>query len=175
MINELQQGEVVNEITAWWQKALGTKAVLGQASNRPPPGPRAPIPELLWTKPESGQVQQERTAIEATPRPTKEEVAKNPGTQEPKRQLGMDRALSALGQIKHWSGGMISGAVYFLAVAFLRLVVAVFETIRSALGILTVEFRRVKRWSHSIRGLVAANESQPGKPEQWKSHAATPD
>ena len=32
---EAQQEEVVDEITAWWQKALGTKAVLGQASNRP--------------------------------------------------------------------------------------------------------------------------------------------
>jgi HSP20 family protein len=35
--NEPQQEEVVDEITAWWQKALGTEAVLGQASNRPSP------------------------------------------------------------------------------------------------------------------------------------------
>ncbi|HEY5910649.1 MAG TPA: hypothetical protein VJA21_08610 [Verrucomicrobiae bacterium] len=41
-----QHEEVVDEITAWWQKALGTKAVLGQASNRPPPGPRPPVPKL---------------------------------------------------------------------------------------------------------------------------------
>ena len=32
--NKAQQEEVVDDITAWWQKALGTKAVLGQASNR---------------------------------------------------------------------------------------------------------------------------------------------
>jgi len=42
-----QQEEAADEITAWWQKALGTKAVLGQASNRPPPGPRGPVPRLL--------------------------------------------------------------------------------------------------------------------------------
>jgi hypothetical protein len=33
-----QQEEAVDKITAWWQKALGTKAVLGQASNRTSPG-----------------------------------------------------------------------------------------------------------------------------------------
>jgi hypothetical protein len=58
---------------------------------------------------------------------------------------------------------MANGAVFLVAVIFLRSAVAVFETIRSALGILTVEFRRVKRWSHGIRGLVAANEFTPGK------------
>jgi hypothetical protein len=30
--------EEIDEITAWWQKALGTKSVLGQASNQPPSG-----------------------------------------------------------------------------------------------------------------------------------------
>jgi len=57
--NRPQQEEVVDEITVWWQNKLGTKAVLGQASNRPPAGPKAPIPELLWTKPESGHAQPE--------------------------------------------------------------------------------------------------------------------
>jgi len=33
-----QQEEVLDEITVWWQKTLGTKAVLGQASNRTSPG-----------------------------------------------------------------------------------------------------------------------------------------
>jgi HSP20 family protein len=39
--NEPQQEEVVDEATAWWQKVLGTKAVLGQASNRTSPGQSA--------------------------------------------------------------------------------------------------------------------------------------
>jgi HSP20 family protein len=33
--NDPQQPAVADEITAWWQKALGTNSVLGQASNRP--------------------------------------------------------------------------------------------------------------------------------------------
>ena len=58
---------------------------------------------------------------------------------------------------------MVNGAVFFLAVVFLRSAVAVFEAIRWALGMLTVELRRVKRWSHTIRGPVAANESTTGR------------
>jgi HSP20 family protein len=65
-----QQEEGVDEITVWWQKTLGKKAVLGQASNRAPPGQRAPTPKLLWTKPESGHAQQEIKVVEATPRAT---------------------------------------------------------------------------------------------------------
>ena len=56
-----QPEELVDEITVWWQKALGKKAVLGQASNREPPGQRAPVPELLWTKPESGHARQDNS------------------------------------------------------------------------------------------------------------------
>ena len=52
----------------------------------------------------------------------------------------MDRSLTALGQLKHWSGVMVNGAVFFLAVVFLRFVVAVFVTIRAALRIVTVGF-----------------------------------
>ena len=44
-----QPEKVVDEITAWWQQALGTSAVLGQASNRPPPEPSAPTVTLVWT------------------------------------------------------------------------------------------------------------------------------
>jgi hypothetical protein len=103
-----QQEEVVNEITAWWQKALGTKAVLGQASNRTSPGQRSPIPKLLWTKPESGEAQQEITVVEATPIAIEKKGASNPETQERKQRVWMGRRLTALGRFKHWSGVMLT-------------------------------------------------------------------
>src|SRR5512145_1521098 len=76
--NKPPQEEVVDEITAWWQKALGTTAVLGQASNRSFPGPRSPIPKLLWTKPESGHAQQEITVVAAVPSAIEEKGARGP-------------------------------------------------------------------------------------------------
>ena len=150
-----QQEEVLDEITVWWQKALGKKAVLGQASNRGTPGQKAPTPKLCWTKPESVHAQQqERKVAEATPGATETKGANNPRTQERKGHLWMDRSLTALGQLKHWLGVIVNGAVFLLAVMFLRIAVAVFETIRSALGILTAEFRRVRRWPRSGRNFL---------------------
>jgi HSP20 family protein len=138
-----QQEEAVDEITVWWQKTLGKKAVLGQASNRATPGQKAPTPKLLWTKPESGHAQQERTVVEATPGATEKKEVNNPRTQERKGHLWMDRSLTALGQLKHRLRVMVSGAVLFFAVVLLRFAGAVFVTIRAALGVLTSEFRRV--------------------------------
>ena len=40
---------------------------------------------------------------------------------------------------------MLSGMVLFFAIVLLRFAGAVFVTIRAALGILTVDFRRVRR------------------------------
>jgi hypothetical protein len=102
-----QQEEVVDEIIAWWQKALGTKAVLGQASNKTSPGPRAPVPIFLWTKPESGHAPQQSKVAEATPAERKR--ANNPGPQERKDQPWMDRSLTALGQLKQGSGVLKNG------------------------------------------------------------------
>lgn len=163
--NEPQQEEVVDEITAWWQKALGKKAVLGLASNRPPPGPRAPAPKLLWTKPENRYGQQERTVVEATPGATEEKGADNPGTQERGRRW-MDRSLAALRQLKHWSAEMVSGTVLFLAVALLRVAVAVFVTVRAALGLLTVAFKAVRRWPCSFRSFSLRANPLPGENNQ---------
>jgi len=164
--NKPHRKEMVDEITAWWQKALGTKAVLGQASNRPPPGPRTPLPRLLWTKPESGHAQQESKVQETTVSATEKKGADDAGTQERKGHLWMDRSLSTLGQLKHWSGVMLDGAVFFLAVVFLRFAVAVFETIRAALGILAVEFKRVRRWPLSVRGFLLRTNPLPGEHKQ---------
>ena len=75
-----QQEEVVDEITVWWQKALGKKAVLGQASNRPTPRQGVLTPKLLWTKPESGHAQQESKVVEATPGAIEKKEANNPRT-----------------------------------------------------------------------------------------------
>jgi hypothetical protein len=135
----------VNEITAWWQKALGKKAVLGQASNRPIPGQNAPTPKLLWTKPESGHAQQETKVVEATPEATENKGANNPRTQERKGHLWMGRSIIALGQLKHWLGVMVNDMVLCFAIVLLRFAGAVFVTIRAALGILTSQFRRVRR------------------------------
>ena len=44
----------------------------------------------------------------------------------------MDRSLTALGHLKHWSGVVINGAVLFLAIVLLRFAVAAFATIRAA-------------------------------------------
>jgi hypothetical protein len=44
-------------------------------------------------------------------------------------------------RLKHRSGRIINGAVFFLAVVCLRLAVAVFETIRAGRGILSVSQR----------------------------------
>jgi hypothetical protein len=158
-----QQEEIVDEITAWWQKALGTKAVLGQASNRPTPGPRPPVPKLLWTKPESAQAEQEKRVVEATPRAAEKKEASNPGTQERRGRFWMDRSLNALTQLKFWSGVMVSGAVLFLAILLLRCAVAVLVTMYAALGIRTEEFRRVRRWPRNVRGFFAANASTAGR------------
>jgi hypothetical protein len=147
-----QQEEDVDEITAWWQKALGTKAVLGQASNRPPPGPRAPIPKLLWNKPEIGR-SQETTVVEATPRAIEEKGASNPGTQGGKGRLGMDRRLTGPGRLNYWSGVIVNGAVFFLAVVFLRFAVAVFEAIRAG-------------WSRRVRAFVLRTNPLPGEDSQ---------
>ena len=54
--NGKPEQQEVDEITVWWQRTLGREAVLGQASNRPPPGPRALAPTLSWTKPEGEHV-----------------------------------------------------------------------------------------------------------------------
>jgi len=151
--NKPPQEEVVDEITVWWQKALGTKAVLGQASNRPSLGQRAPLPELLWTKPDSGHAQQEKNVAEVIPSAIDKKGTRGPGTQE-RKGPSSSRSLSTLGRLKQWSGVVVSSTVFFLVVMFLRSVVAVFETIRWALGILTVEFRRVRHWPHRFKDFL---------------------
>jgi hypothetical protein len=126
--------EVVDEITAWWQKTLGTKAVLGQASNRPVPGRRTPTRHLVWVKPDSRPAQQESPIIEETP-PIAAEIngPTHRGTLDRKDHRWMNRILTAPGKLKEWSGVMVNGAVVFLAIGLLRSAGAVLLTFRTVL------------------------------------------
>lgn len=66
----------MDEITAYWQKALGKTSVLGQASNRPPPRPRAPEPDHLGTKSPGVPAQPEQTIMDASNTVAESERAK---------------------------------------------------------------------------------------------------
>jgi HSP20 family protein len=154
--NETSQPQpegAADEITLWWQKTLGKKAVLGQASNRPPPWPRAPVPIRLWTRPESEHAQRAKMVVEARPSATERNGVKNPRAEEQRGHRGWDGSLVALGQLKRWSGAVVGGGLLFLVMVLLRLTGAVFATIRAALGILTAGCRRVRNGPRSLRGL----------------------
>lgn len=55
----------MDEITAYWQKALGKKSVLGQASNRPPARPSAPTCGPQSPNPPSEHANPRQTTIDA--------------------------------------------------------------------------------------------------------------
>jgi hypothetical protein len=62
----------MDDITAYWQKILGKKSVLGQASNRPPARQQAPAPDRLFSMSPSAPANPKQTtsdAPEITPQP----------------------------------------------------------------------------------------------------------
>jgi hypothetical protein len=55
----------MDDITAYWQKALGKKSVLGQASNRPPARQLAPAPDRLSSMSPSAPANPKQTTSDA--------------------------------------------------------------------------------------------------------------
>lgn len=71
--------------------------------------------------------------------------------------------LTALGKLKHRVGAIVSGAVFVVAFALLALAGAGFVAIPAVLGILTMEFKRVRRWLRNGRNFLLRANPLPGK------------
>ncbi len=121
-----QPEQVVDEITAWWQKALGNKAVLGQTSTRPAPEPGTPPRYFTWTKVESGPVQPVKNIAAPAPGTTAMEGSTDGGIPDQKGHPRLGSGSTAPTQLKQRAGAIITGAAVFLVIGFMRLAGAVF-------------------------------------------------
>lgn len=128
-----QPEQVVDEITAWWQKALGSKAVLGQTSTRPAPDLGTPPRYFTWKKTEGTPVPPEKYIASAVPDSTTMEGSTDGGIPDQKGHPGLGSGSIALAQLKHWAGAIMTGAAVILAIGFMRLAGAVFLTFRAVL------------------------------------------